>query len=122
VVRNNVFAFSRGGQIMRTKPEAHLSFTFEHNIVYWTAGSLLDGNWSGNGYRFDRNVYFQSGGKPVAFDDASLEAAGAGKTRMRMQTPVRRRRARRLRLKRVALALGFRPHDQRAPRWRRGGR
>jgi parallel beta-helix repeat protein len=73
VVRNNVFAFSRGGQIARTKAEAHLGFTFEHNIVYWQDGSLLDGNWSGDGFRLDRNLYFQAAGKPVAFGSASPE-------------------------------------------------
>ncbi len=114
VVRNNVFAFSRGGQIMRTKPEAHLGFTFEHNIVYWKEGSLLDGNWTGTGYRFDRNVYFQSGGKPVAFDDASLEAwrKRGQDAHSRIADPrfvAATRGDFRLKSESPALALGFRP-------------
>ena len=72
VVRNNILAFSRYGQIMRTRAEPHLSFTFEHNIVYWNDGPLLTGNWSGTNFRLDHNLYFQAGGQPVTFAGASL--------------------------------------------------
>ncbi len=73
MVRNNILAFSRHGQIMRTRAEAHLSFTLEHNIIYWSDGPLLTGNWSGNNFRLDHNLYFLAGGQPISFAGASLE-------------------------------------------------
>ena len=41
VLRNNILAFSRQGQIALTRAEPHLSFTAERNIVYWDAGSVF---------------------------------------------------------------------------------
>jgi hypothetical protein len=62
LVTNNILALSRtGGQIIRTRPEEHLSFTVENNIVYWTQGPLLGSNWEGEGtenYVLDNNLYW----------------------------------------------------------------
>lgn len=71
-VRNNIFAFGNPGrsQIFRAKDENHLSFTFEHNIVYWRNGKdgkLLGGVWDDNNYKFDYNLYFRLGGGPLHF-------------------------------------------------------
>lgn len=44
-VRNNILAFSRENQISRGRSEGHVSFYFEHNIIYWEKGPLLSGNW-----------------------------------------------------------------------------
>lgn len=60
VVRNNIFAFNREHQLMRTREEAHVSFVFTNNIVYFDSGNLLGSNWSNNNYRMDRNVYFDT--------------------------------------------------------------
>ncbi len=59
LIRNNVFALAKQGQIQRTRREDHISFTFERNIVYWTQGPLLHGNWSDN-FRLDYNVYWDA--------------------------------------------------------------
>lgn len=67
VVRNNVFAFNHDAQIMRTRNEPHLSFTFEHNIVDYTEGSLLGSNWAENNYKFDYNLYWNAAGKTIEF-------------------------------------------------------
>ena len=72
IVRNNIFAFGRDHQIQRTRAEDHLSFTFEHNIVYWNEGKLLAGNFSGSNYRMDNNVYWKDGGSEFRFDTLSL--------------------------------------------------
>jgi hypothetical protein len=72
IVRNNIFAFGRDQQLQRGRKEAHRSFIFERNIVYWTHGMLLTkshGDKPGEGFQFDTNLYFNTAGKPV-------EAAG----------------------------------------------
>jgi hypothetical protein len=71
VVRNNVFALGRDAQIQRTRPEAHRSFTFERNIVYWKEGKLLAGNWKTLNVAFDRNTYWRVGGGEVRFASLS---------------------------------------------------
>jgi parallel beta-helix repeat protein len=73
IVRNNVFAFSRDGQLQRTREEDHLSFTFERNIVYWDQGTLLSSNWKKDRFKMDHNLYWRVGGKPFDFAGASLE-------------------------------------------------
>jgi parallel beta-helix repeat protein len=73
VVRNNIFALGEDAQIRRTRKEPHLSFAFEHNIVYWDKGKLLDGAWSDNNFHFDYNLYWQAGGKPLEFGEESLQ-------------------------------------------------
>jgi parallel beta-helix repeat protein len=45
VIRNNLFALAKEGQLQRSRVEEHLSFTFEHNIVYWKEGTLFSGKW-----------------------------------------------------------------------------
>jgi hypothetical protein len=60
VVRNNIFAFARDHQLQRTRPEPHSSFTFTNNIVYYDSGSLLAGDWSGDNYQMDGNLYFDA--------------------------------------------------------------
>ena len=74
VVRNNVFAFAQVGQIQRTREEQHVSFTFDHNIIYWTEGPALHGNWKGDaGFQMDWNVWWNAAGQAVTFDGRSLE-------------------------------------------------
>lgn len=72
VVRNNVFAFGREYQLMRTRAEPHVSFTFEGNIVYFDSGALLGSNWSGGQFQMKRNVYWDARGGPVLFAGSSL--------------------------------------------------
>jgi hypothetical protein len=45
VIRNNIFAFGKESQIMRTRDEGHTSFYFTNNIIYFDSGKLLSGNW-----------------------------------------------------------------------------
>jgi parallel beta-helix repeat protein len=80
IVRNNIWAFNRENQLMRTRAEAHLSFTFEKNIVYFDEGRLLGSNWSGDRYVMKNNIYFDTRGKDIRFAGQSFrEWKAAGK-------------------------------------------
>ncbi|MGC9003521.1 MAG: right-handed parallel beta-helix repeat-containing protein [bacterium] len=63
IVRNNIFAFGRDAQIQRSRPEEHISFYFQHNIVYWKEGVLFAGNLSDFHFVFDSNLYWKEGGE-----------------------------------------------------------
>jgi len=69
-VRNNVFALAREEQIVRSREEPHISFTFEHNIVYHKEGQLLSKKWQDDKFKLDYNVYFNAASKPVTFPGA----------------------------------------------------
>ena len=56
ILRNNIFALGQEAQLRRTRQENHLSFTFEHNIVYWNEGKLLNGNWTDDQFHMDYNL------------------------------------------------------------------
>jgi parallel beta-helix repeat protein len=68
-VRNNVFAFSFGrGQVVRSREETHMSFTFDRNIVYYKHEPLLGGSWrSENAFELDKNVYWNVTGRTPEF-------------------------------------------------------
>ena len=125
-VRNNIFALAKEGQVIRTRPEEHLSFTFEQNIVYWTEGPLLGSNWSGENYRLDRNLYWNPNGGEVRFAQWSFDEWQArGQDRdSQIADPLFLDPAKgdfRLKPGSPALAMGFRPIDPSAagPRPRR---
>lgn len=58
IVRNNIFAFNREVQLMRTRAEPHTSFVFTNNIVCFDSGDLLGSNWSNDHYVMERNIYW----------------------------------------------------------------
>lgn len=73
-VVNNILALApQDGQIIRTRPEDHISFIVEHNIVYWTGAPLLGSNWTGNNYKLDYNLYWRTDGKPIEFAGMGLD-------------------------------------------------
>lgn len=72
VIANNIFALNKEAQLARTRAEDHLSFTFAHNIVYWTQGDLLHGNWTGGQIAMDDNLYWKGSGEAVMFDKKTL--------------------------------------------------
>lgn len=74
VVRNNIFAFNKENQLMRTRAEAHISFIFTNNIVYYDSGNLLGSNWSNDHYVMDRNDYFDT---RLGANAAAMRFAGA---------------------------------------------
>lgn len=119
MIRNNIMSFSQVHQLQATRPEDHLSFTLERNIVYWDSGALLGGAWNSVQYASRGNCYWRTDGKPVDFLGNSLEAwqakgreqgslvadpgfadAARGDYQIAPGSP--------------ALALGFKPFDYRA--------
>lgn len=67
-IQNNIFAFGTEHQIQRTRTEAHTSFFFERNIVYWdNASPLLGSNWKDNNFKLDWNLYWNAAGTPIKF-------------------------------------------------------
>ncbi len=79
-VRNNIFAFTKRDQLQRTRAEPHLSFTFEHNIVYYRQGQLMGSNWTGDKFDLKNNIYWRIDGQKVVFpgklDLAQWQAKG----------------------------------------------
>lgn len=73
VVRNNVFALAREGQIMRTRAEPHTSLTFERNIVYANDAPLFAKNWTGDKFVVDSNLYWDASGKQPSFPGGVLK-------------------------------------------------
>jgi parallel beta-helix repeat protein len=73
VVRNNIFALGENAQIRRSKPEAHLSFTFENNIIYWEEGKLFQGNLNNLNFNFDRNLYWHVDNSEIIFGKMSWQ-------------------------------------------------
>ncbi len=79
VIRNNILAFSMDGQIQRSRPEQHKSFTFTRNIVVWDEGDPLSGTWADANVTSEANIYWRFG-KPVLFAGKPLpEWQAAGK-------------------------------------------
>ncbi len=72
VLRNNIFAFSMGPQLQRSRIEDHLSFTFENNIVYWDGGSFLGGKWQERVELRD-NLYWDASGQALTFHGMTFE-------------------------------------------------
>ena len=72
-VRNNIFAYGRDQQLQRTRPEEHVSFSFERNIVYGAKGLLCGGKLSDRNYRFESNLYWLTDGRPPVFGQWSWD-------------------------------------------------
>jgi parallel beta-helix repeat protein len=79
IVRNNIFAFGREGQIIRSRMEPHRSFTLERNVIVANGTPLLAKNWKDDKYALDSNLYWDVSNKAPAFpggDFASWQKRG----------------------------------------------
>jgi hypothetical protein len=73
-ITRNIFAFAQqDGQIIRSRPEEHNSFTMERNVIVWRGTPLFGGNLQGPGFVFRSNVLWKTDGAPElpAFVDGS---------------------------------------------------
>ncbi|NLF30495.1 MAG: hypothetical protein GX591_06370 [Planctomycetes bacterium] len=75
VYRNNILALADDTQLVRVVDELHLTVTVERNIVYWTTGKLLGGNWWSVNFKIDNNLYWNAAGRPIAFGVDKREEA-----------------------------------------------
>ena len=72
ILRNNIFAFNREHQLMRTRPEPHISFTMENNIVYFDQGRLLGTNWADGKFVMRQNLYYDARDSGISFAGKSF--------------------------------------------------
>lgn len=70
LIQNNIFAFAKLYQLQCTRVEEHLSFTFNHNIVLFKQGVLMDGAWKKIRINMDSNMYWNV--KSANFNFAGL--------------------------------------------------
>lgn len=73
LVQNNILAFSAEAQVARTRVEAHTSFVFRRNLVFFDKGRLLSGNWSEVRCGFEGNLYWDRSGRALDFGGRTLE-------------------------------------------------
>ncbi|MCS7252852.1 MAG: right-handed parallel beta-helix repeat-containing protein [Armatimonadota bacterium] len=66
IVRNNIFAYARDHQLQVTRPEGHLRFRFERNIVIGKGERWLVGGIDFN-FAFERNLYWREDGGEIRF-------------------------------------------------------
>jgi hypothetical protein len=64
VVRGNVLAFGRDGQVELTKAEAHRSLVLTGNAVISDGATFFRGDWRKAMAQIDKNTYFDVSGKP----------------------------------------------------------
>jgi hypothetical protein len=77
-LENNIFAFGKSTQVQAYTMD-RLAFTLRRNIIYYTEGSAISGDWNPVNMVFDRNLYWNAAGKPVTFQGkgfADWQAAG----------------------------------------------
>jgi hypothetical protein len=116
VARNNIFAFGGRDPITCARPEEHLSYTFEGNIVLSSAGQATSDHYSPLKCKteFRRNLYWDTSGKEPLFSGLSFaEWQRTGRDRdSRIADPQfvdAKNFDFRLKPTSPALAMGFRP-------------
>lgn len=116
IARNNIFAFALDSPVSCARPEAHLSYTFEGNIVLSNGGIATSELSSPLKCRTDfrRNLYWDISGKEPLFSGVSFAAwRRTGRDQdSRIADPLFRNAARgdfQLTPASPALGMGFRP-------------
>jgi len=74
VIRNNIFAFNKENQLMRTRDEEHTSFFFTNNIVLFDSGNLLGSSWKNDRFVIDGNLYWDA---RLAANEAKMKFSNA---------------------------------------------
>jgi parallel beta-helix repeat protein len=114
-IRNNIFAFSREAQIIRSREDKRCSVIFERNLVYCDNDQVLTQVWRNGDYRVDYNVYWTTAKATPLFDHRDFDEwrATSGQDRQSLLADPRfvdpQRRDFRLRPDSPAAKVGFRP-------------
>ena len=74
ILRNNILAYSREGQLQRSRVESHVSFSASNNIVLWKEGTLFTSQWKDHNVILARNLYWDSRGQAPDFAGMNLAA------------------------------------------------
>lgn len=79
IIRNNVFALGREGQVSLSRAEDHNSFTLIHNIIVTdgqpvVVGSVGRGPLHRRGFRSDLNLYWDVSGQDIGGGDREYDA------------------------------------------------
>jgi len=117
VVRNNILAFSKEGQVQRSRVEPHVSFILEQNLIVLREGTLF----SSRGVADDkavvrRNLYWHYGAEAPKFDGKTFQEwqkAGKDEGSLVADPMFENVEAYDFRLKEgsPALKVGFKPFD-----------
>lgn len=72
VVTNNIFINQLRAQLEATLVEDHHSFTFDHNIIYYTGGKMYGIKWDSVNASIDHNAYWNAGAGKTMFNDRTF--------------------------------------------------
>lgn len=65
IIRNNIFAEGKLYQVQATRPEAHVSFEFSHNIVWFNQGTIYAGQFMKIKNRISHNLIWSPDPKKI---------------------------------------------------------
>lgn len=74
IVRGNVLAFGKDGQVELTKAEPHRSFIMTGNAVISDGATFFRGDWQKAMADIDKNTYFDISGKPPTWFNLTFAA------------------------------------------------
>jgi parallel beta-helix repeat protein len=67
-IRNNIFAWGKEAQLMRTRAEPqHFTLDIQNNIVIFRDAPLFGSNWDGDNFKLANNLYWRLDGKEPVF-------------------------------------------------------
>ncbi len=115
-VVNNIFAYSHGPQLRRSREEDHVSFILERNIVFANNENMLGIHWANGNFALDYNCYWSTLSEDLDFggrDFEQLQAEGHDVHSIIVDPLFADPQNADFRLNEIspALALGFKPFD-----------
>lgn len=72
-IKNNIFAYAKMYQVQCTRVEEHRSFNFDHNIIVFDEGAVLNGAWNKIDIQMDHNLYWNTSGDTYDFNGNSFK-------------------------------------------------